>query len=258
VDLILCRNVMIYFDERTIQQVVTGLRRSLAPQGWLLVGHAEGNSEVFRSLHTHQVAGTVLFRNGPPVEAPNPLPPVSRPLAPAVQERVGVMETPSPVLALQSWQPYRLVEPAPRRPLPAAPPVPAVEPRDPLDEVRSLVDQGAWAAASERLPGILVTESLNPEVHYYHGLVLAQLGSHAEAEAALRRALFLDPGLPLAYYHLGLLLAGRGAHSEAHKAFRNTLRVVENLAGDVKLAGSDLTISRLRDATLLQIAGARP
>ena len=40
-DLILCRNVLIYFDEARRRDVVTRLLRALKPGGWLLVGYSE-------------------------------------------------------------------------------------------------------------------------------------------------------------------------------------------------------------------------
>lgn len=41
VDLIFCRNVLIYFDKATQKQVVTRLIECLAPGGYLFVGHSE-------------------------------------------------------------------------------------------------------------------------------------------------------------------------------------------------------------------------
>lgn len=38
---ILCRNVMIYFDRATQQQLVTNLSRFIVPAGYLLIGHSE-------------------------------------------------------------------------------------------------------------------------------------------------------------------------------------------------------------------------
>jgi len=40
-DLIFCRNVMIYFDRPTQEQLVTELARHLVPGGYLLTGHSE-------------------------------------------------------------------------------------------------------------------------------------------------------------------------------------------------------------------------
>ncbi len=40
-DAVLCRNVMIYFDRATQQQLVTGISRHMAPSGYLMIGHSE-------------------------------------------------------------------------------------------------------------------------------------------------------------------------------------------------------------------------
>jgi chemotaxis protein methyltransferase CheR len=52
-DLILCRNVMIYFSSAVAQRVIKQFWDSLAPGGWLLVGHAEHNPDLFRGFRTH-------------------------------------------------------------------------------------------------------------------------------------------------------------------------------------------------------------
>ncbi len=52
-EVILCRNVMIYFDRPTQQQLVNGLARFLVPAGYLLIGHSEslnGLAVPFRCL----------------------------------------------------------------------------------------------------------------------------------------------------------------------------------------------------------------
>jgi len=51
---IFCRNVMIYFDRPTQEQLVTRLARRLVPGGYLLVGHSESLSHIrhpLRMLH---------------------------------------------------------------------------------------------------------------------------------------------------------------------------------------------------------------
>jgi chemotaxis protein methyltransferase CheR len=53
---IFCRNVMIYFDKPTQEQVVRQLTESLEPGGYLFVGHAESLTRVSHSLEYVQPA----------------------------------------------------------------------------------------------------------------------------------------------------------------------------------------------------------
>jgi chemotaxis protein methyltransferase CheR len=55
-DVIFCRNVMIYFDRRTQEDLVRRLSGRLAPSGWLLIGHSEGLTGNSASLQYVQPA----------------------------------------------------------------------------------------------------------------------------------------------------------------------------------------------------------
>ena len=48
---------------------------------------------------------------------------------------------------------------------------------------------------------------------------------HAEAEAAQRVAITLDPGQAIYHHHLGLALSGQGRRAEAEEAFREATRL---------------------------------
>jgi len=51
-DVIFCRNVMIYFDEKTVEKVVNKLCRALVPGGYFLIGNAESLINYNHSLST--------------------------------------------------------------------------------------------------------------------------------------------------------------------------------------------------------------
>lgn len=57
-DIIFCRNVMIYFDRKTQQQLVERFYNALVGGGYLLIGHSESISSLSHSFH--QLAATVF------------------------------------------------------------------------------------------------------------------------------------------------------------------------------------------------------
>jgi chemotaxis protein methyltransferase CheR len=71
-DLVLCRNVLIYFDGETVDRVVASLERSLAPEGELLLGAADTLCR-----------GAGRLRVPKPVKAVKPVPRRSAPRKPA-------------------------------------------------------------------------------------------------------------------------------------------------------------------------------
>lgn len=61
-DVILCRNVLIYFGEATIRRVVDRLHRSLNPEGALFVGISESLLRFGGPLVCEERAGSFLYR----------------------------------------------------------------------------------------------------------------------------------------------------------------------------------------------------
>jgi chemotaxis protein methyltransferase CheR len=61
-DLILCRNVLIYFDEAMRKQVVAQLTQALLPQAMLILGSAESLSELPPNLTQHHYGKTLVFQ----------------------------------------------------------------------------------------------------------------------------------------------------------------------------------------------------
>jgi chemotaxis protein methyltransferase CheR len=68
IDIILCRNVTIYFDEATTRQVAQRFYSALMPGGWLIVGHAEPQADVYHPFKVHNFPDTILYHK--PLDAP--------------------------------------------------------------------------------------------------------------------------------------------------------------------------------------------
>jgi chemotaxis protein methyltransferase CheR len=61
-DVIFCRNVLIYFDGEFRRQVVGHLYESLKPGGYLVIGHAESLRGIHSGFKTVRYPGTVLYQ----------------------------------------------------------------------------------------------------------------------------------------------------------------------------------------------------
>jgi chemotaxis protein methyltransferase CheR len=62
VDVIFCRNVLIYFDKASRKRVIDTLHRKLAPGGFLLLGHSESLSNVSTSFELVHLKHDMVYR----------------------------------------------------------------------------------------------------------------------------------------------------------------------------------------------------
>lgn len=251
-DLILCRNVLIYFHPETVPRIVRALGERLADDGWLLVGHAEP-SPVFRDfLAAVDLPGTIAYRREPPApkeQAPDPppdpprfpfLPPAPRVIAPPPRKASAEAPRP-PTLRTVPEQ------------APAAPST-SVE-ADRLAAVRALADLGELDRAREACRAGLQADPTNAALHYYDGLIARALGDRLGAERAFRRAIYLQRKFLMAHYQLGLLLLESGRASAGRRAVANAMRLALGLPGQAVLEeGDGLTVAAFRGMARLHLA----
>jgi chemotaxis protein methyltransferase CheR len=64
-DVILCRNVLIYFADATVTQVARNLGEALDPHGWLLVGSSESLLRFGTLFSCHERGGSFFYRRTP-------------------------------------------------------------------------------------------------------------------------------------------------------------------------------------------------
>ena len=103
------------------------------------------------------------------------------------------------------------------------------------------------AAANERGPGEAVQLAAaalarHPgceELHLLHAVLLLDLGRHAEAARAARRALYLDRTLAIGHFLLGTALARLDDGPGAGRAFRNARALCAPLPPDQPVRFAD-------------------
>jgi chemotaxis protein methyltransferase CheR len=95
-DLIVCRNVTIYFDDAATQRLYRGLVRALAPGGWLMLGPSDPLPSDREGLERFEVRDAVLWRRSSSVKTLKAakLEPPKRPARPRV---LAAQQAPVPV-----------------------------------------------------------------------------------------------------------------------------------------------------------------
>jgi chemotaxis protein methyltransferase CheR len=229
-DVILCRNVLIYFAAHVTRRLIAQFTEALVPGGWLIIGHAEVDPAALRGLESVSVPGATLFRRRATLAAPAP-PPAS-----AAAERSW---TPPDIAPLRAPARERRRPPG-STPVPTPPRVPAPPVAEhEIATVRALADRGAWEAALARCDELQARHGLTPSLYFYRGLVLEQMGRYEEAERALQRTIYLDRAFPLAHYCLGLLLQRIGDRPAAARTLRNAIELLSRMGGDRAVPDGD-------------------
>ncbi len=61
-DFIFCRNVLIYFDEKTVKQIVGNFYDSLKPDGYLFLGSSESVTRASSAYRIERKGGTIFYK----------------------------------------------------------------------------------------------------------------------------------------------------------------------------------------------------
>jgi len=237
VDLVLCRNVTIYFGRATTRSLMERLHACLRDGGYLFLGHSETLwqvSDQFRlvSLGVGESAAFVYRRQDGSQERRAVLPDRRTkdegPPPNQRERRVGPRRgdrSAEPVVEKPVARPVRPIEPP--RPAPAivvATPQPAV--------IRAALADGRYEEAVALAIGLIAAEPLSAEGFYLRGLALTDLGRDEDALVDLRKAVYLDPNMGFAHFLLAGVLDRLGHPAAAAVEYGATADTLGRQPGD--------------------------
>ena len=244
VDLLLCRNVLIYFDAASIAAIAERLIASLSPDGWLFVGASDPPlAELTACDVVTTGAGLAYRREGAAQGAPAPhLPWGSRHLlrtrptlvidgdtggegsseSAALDLQLPAASRP-PVEAVRELAPEGL--PAPPSPEPVAPA--ATAPSDEMEAAYAAAEYERAAAAARRR---IARDHEDERAAVVLVRALANLGRLAEADAACVAAMDACRTSAELYYLHALLVARAGLARASVQAARRALYLDRGLA----------------------------
>ena len=251
-DIIFCRNVLMYFSRERAGEVIGRLKRCLVNDGWFVVSPIEASHATGGDLRGVKFPAATFYR---------------KPEAGSETARRGICDVPFDF----DREKRHKVEPA-HRPGPssgrkgalqeaheagaASPPPPSAVPQaheEPsrlsvstaLDaasfalQAKAVADEGRLTEALEMCERALEADKLSASMHYLKATILTEIGAMAEAAASLRRAIYIDQDFVLAHFALGHLMHRQEKYREAGIHFRNARSFLESYGREDILPGSD-------------------
>jgi chemotaxis protein methyltransferase CheR len=261
-DVIFCRNVLMYFAPEQMRAVVDRIAKSLAPGGFLFLGHAEtlrGVSDAFHLRHSH---GTFYYErkeeeasagrateqraDATRITGLSPSSSATMPSSASTAWFDTIREASERVAALVPSVPTAQSPPA-GRPWDVAPALdflrrerfgealayvrtgPPAREKDPdvlLLEATLLAHSGQLVAAEDACLRLLLIDELSAGAHYLLALCREHSGHRQRAREHDRVAAYLDPSFAMPRLHLGLLARRDGDRAAARAEFAQALNLL--------------------------------
>lgn len=236
VDLILCRNVMLYLAPAATAEVVWRLWATLADGGWLLVGPADPSPAQWADFDVVPTPAGPAYRRPGAVPRTPAVPVLQHEPQPQHEPRPAAHPRPEPAAEEVPIAPPRTTDDdAPR--LPPVPPAGGdTGEADDVRRIRALADSGQTGRAEAELAAARSVGGARADLERLHALLMMAAGRWAEGVRSARRALYLDRRSAEGHFVMGLLLERLGRRPQAARAFRNAVELCRSDGGDAGLA----------------------
>jgi chemotaxis protein methyltransferase CheR len=276
-DIILCRNVLMYFEPTQQQKVIRSFQRSLLKGGWLVVSPCETSPAFSACFETVMFPGAVFYKRNeqggkpqviaPPVPAgvadacfPPPLAAVAAPKPtplPLARDNVkpAAPRTQTPVYekALALYRQGNYEEAAHKLSGLLARTEAGIGTQPAYGKAAALMAQaranrGEIAVALEWVEKAIAADKLNAELYYLRATIFQELREIPKAMASLKQAIYLDQAFVMAHFALGTLTLQNGKPREAGKHLENALSLLGACPADDPVPGADgMTAARLSE-----------
>lgn len=276
-DLILCRNVFIYFDAKAIALVLEKFYRSLAPGGFLLTGHTELHGQNLGKFQVRNLPNSVIYQHPLIAESYLPAEPASKLNFPILRQAEKVSREISfqrrchgvdDSSARKKSDVFLMLE------------LETIQ-QDLLTQAKQLLAQKAYAEVIRLTKQVIALDSGSFQAYCLMAEAYANLGLYSEANQTcqqaiqinplaiepylilakiaeeqrdlnaaklfLRRIIYLCPTSAYAYFELGSLYEQEANQKQAQKTWRSLLEILKNLPPEQPIhSNQKMTVAELQ------------
>ena len=273
-DVIFCRNVLMYFKPKEVVQVAHRFFRSLAEKGWLLTSAVELNDDYFSDFAVQKYNQGIFYRKVPkddkiihpqclttatgssanpgksaPSRKVNPAQPVPRPSSPGpvMQKRkeTSIMSAGEVHELFEKGQYHLCVQQCLRLLEKKSSDINVI-----TLLVKSYANSGNLTEARRWGDKLLLRDGATADSYCLVATILIEENEISLAESILKRALFMDQNHILAHFLMGNLYKRNGNRHIASKHFKNVTDLLSVFHGNVLVDGFEgLTAGRIIEIT---------
>lgn len=233
-DLIICRNVFIYFENNVIDRIMQRLANSLSTNGVLMLGASDPIIINHVDLVYDSKTGILIKQSKKPV----------------VERETSPIRSKEPASTPSTYKQTHVNTK-----------IPVVKPHTPdLDDLKTikpaalnargvaLANLGQLKEAQSLFELSIRKDPVNKDTYFLYALTLAELENSGKCEEMLRKAIFLDNEFVAAHYQLGILLLKLKKPTPGLRFLKNALAISKQRNSTDAVTGYDnLTYGRLTE-----------
>jgi chemotaxis protein methyltransferase CheR len=204
-DIIFCRNVMMYFSPNLVRTVAKHFFDCLVEGGYLIVSSSEVNQDYFSDFKMEVKNKTTFFRK-------------THEEIKVIHPRVSLDEMPQKTEAIHTAPDYKA-------------------------QMQACADQGKLEEALAWSNKAIREHKADENLRYTRAMIFLELGNEVECIKELNCVIYLNPDFILAYMVLGNIYHQQRNGHEAKKNFEQALRLLKKRKPDEMLEG--MIVSRL-------------
>lgn len=231
-DIIFCRNVLMYFTPEHIKETLERFKNCLKDDGWLILSSCENFNFMISNFSAVYYPGVILYQKTPPALSPSEIK-ISRSVSKVVPAIINASQPQSKVPPIIIKRTVADISVSKK----------LIKGNQGIEEIlkqcRVSANEGRLEEALMLSEKAITLDKLCISTHYLHAMILLEQDKKEEATQALRRVLYLDSKHIVAHFMLGNIARSMGQNQEAKQHFLNALKLLEQSPSETELEDSE-------------------
>ncbi|MGV0103488.1 protein-glutamate O-methyltransferase [Nostoc sp. DSM 114160] len=258
-DLIVCRNVFIYFDFRAIAQVIDKFYCSLAPGGFLLTGHTELHGQKTEPFQIKNFPQSAVYQRHSLLKEQSKVLNTITPAAiesreteifyPSLPSLETDLDASANTQTLLDAAQESLIQEAYADVIQIAQQLIAVAPQHFQAYclmAEAYANFGDYSQANQACQQALQISPLAIEPYHLLAQIAEEQGDRDSAKLFLKRIIYLAPNSVTAHLELGSIYEREGNEKQAQKTWRSLLEILQNLPQEAVDSHNQQTTAQLK------------